>query len=247
MGKLEELMQDEETREQIETELSDWAKQQGYKAPDEVEGLVKKKDELLQKVSRLNRETTSEEQRNILEAINELGIESADDIKQLVSDKAGKKSGESNEEYERRLKRLQKEAEQYKQNYESEHSKRLGYAKENAIVRALKEAGVKDNAFDLAYAYFDRIAEVEDGDNGATVIAKDSEGLGPPIEKYISEWAKSDAARDYIRKPVNKGAGVDGAPQQESGARVMTLDEFNRLEPKQQAEFMNNGGQLKDD
>lgn len=244
MGKLEELLGNEEEKDAVVAELSEWAKEQGYRSSDEVEGLVKKKDELLQKVSKLNRETTSEEQRRILETITELGIDSADDIKQLFD---GKSKGGDSEEFERKLKRLQKESEQHKQAYETERTQRLSYAKENAIVKALKEAGIKDSAFDLAYAYFDRVAQVEESDGKVNVVAQDSEGLGPPINKYITEWAKSDAAKDYVRKPVNAGAGVGGAPSGDVGGKELTVSEFVRLEPKAQAAFVSSGGTLKDE
>lgn len=245
MGKLEELLSDEEQKEEIQAELSEWAKNQGYRSPDEVEGLVKKKDELLNKVSKLNKETTSEEQRQILETINDLGIESPDDIKKLVEGSGNGKEGDK--ELERKLNRLQKEAEQHKEAYQTERQQRLNYAKENAIVKALKEAGVKDSAFDLAYAYFDRVAQVEESDGKIQVIAQDQEGLGPPIEKHIAEWAKSDAAKDYVQKPANKGAGITGAPEGDASGKELTVSEFNKLSPKDKAAFMQNGGKLKDE
>lgn len=245
MATLKELLEDEEQKETIQAELNDWAKQNGFRAPDEVEGLVKKKDELLQKVSKLNRETTSEEQRQILETITELGIESADDIKQLVEGKGKSKAGD--EEIQRKLNRLQKEAEQNKTAYETERKQRLNYAKENAITKALKNAGVKDSAFDMAYAYFDRVAQVEENDGQVAVIAQDSEGLGPPIDKFIAEWAKSDPAKDYIQQPVNRGAGITGAPSGDAKGKTLSVTEFGNLGPKDQAQFFKDGGQLKDE
>jgi hypothetical protein len=240
MGKLEELMSDEETKAEIESDLSEWAKSQGYKAPDEIEGLVKKKDELLSKISKLNRDQTTEEQRRILEAINELGVESADELVTALSKKG------SGDELERKLKRLQKEAEENKALYETERKQRISYAKDNAIIQALKEAGIKDSAFDMAFAYFDRIADVEESDGKVKVIAKDKEGLGPSIDSFIAEWSKTDAAKDYVRKPANKGAGVSGENGDSRGVtgKTMTLEAFGNLTPKDQAAFVNDGGQI---
>lgn len=220
MGRLEELMADEATKAELESELSGWAKSQGYKAPDEVEGLVKKKDELLSKISKLNRGQTTEEQRRILEVITELGVESADDITAALS------KSSTADDFERKLKRLQKEAEENRSLYERERKERMSYAKENAIMQALKEAGIKDTAFDMAFAYFDRIAEIEDADGKLSVVAKDKEGLSPPIQSYIAEWSKTDAAKDYVQKPVNIGAGVTGATES-APKRHYTREELN--------------------
>lgn len=242
MGKLEELMADETTKAELETELSEWARTQGYKAPDEVEGLVKKKDELLSKISKLNRGQTTEEQRRILEVINELGVESADDITAALS------KSSSSDDAERQLKRLRKEAEENRSLYERERQQRISYAKDNAIIQALKEAGVKDSAFDMAFAYFDRMAEVEDTDGTISVVAKDKEGLGPPIQSYISEWSKTDSAKDYVRKPVNAGAGVtgDGGESRTTLGKAMKLSEFGQLDGKQQAAFVKDGGKIEE-
>ena len=242
MGKLEELMADEAAKAELETELSDWAKAQGYKAPEDVEGLVKKKDELLHKISKLNRDQTTEEQRRILEVITELGVESAEDIEAALS----KKNGKGSEDFERKLKRLQKEAEENKALYERERQQRIAYAKDNAIIQALKEANIKDSAFDMAFAFFERLADVEESDGKITVVAKDKDGLGPPIGSYIAEWSKTDAAKDYVRKPVNSGAGVTGSggESREASGKTMTLSEFGQLDPKKQAAFISEGGTL---
>lgn len=240
MGKLEELLSDEETKAELESELSEWAKSQGYKSPDEVEGLVKKKDELLSKISKLNRGQTTEEQRQILEALNEVGYESADEVIAALS---GNKKGD---DLERQLKRIKKEAEENRTLYEQERQQRISYAKDNAITQALKKAGVKDSAFDMAFAYFDRLAEVEEVDGKLKIVAKDSEGLGPSIDSFIEEWSKTDAAKDYVQQAANKGAGVTGDDGSGRGAsgKTMTLAEFGALAPKDQATFMKDGGQI---
>ena len=241
MGKLEELMADESVKAALESEMSEWAKAQGYKAPDEVEGLIRKKDELLHKISKLNRDSTTEEQRRILEVINELGVESAEDIEAALS-----KKGKGGDDFERKYKRLQKEADDHKALYERERQQRISYAKDNAIIQALKEAGIKDSAFDMAFAYFDRVAEVEDTDGKTTVVARDKDGLGPPITSYILDWSKTEAAKDYVRKPVNSGAGVTGEGGESRGVtgKVIPLSDFNQLSPKQQNAFMSEGGQI---
>lgn len=214
-----EEMNEEEKAEVLET-FNSWVKEQGYKSPEEVEGLAKKKDELLGKVSKLNKERVSEDKREILNMLDELGVQSAEDIKSLFEKKSGDKKDD------RELKKYEKQLQELQERYDSEHKTRLNMAKENAIVKALKEAGVKDSAFDMAYAYFDRQAEVEETDNGVSVIAKDKDGLGPSIDNYIKEWAKGDAAKDYIQKPMNVGAGVSGSGDVKS-KMVFTREELS--------------------
>jgi len=226
---LKEFLETEEGRAQFEEVFQSYAKEKGYKAPQDVEGLVKKRDELLAKVSRLNRDETSEAQRELLRTLAEVGVDSADDLQSIVSSK------DKGTDLERQLNRINKQLEESRALYDRERSLRLESEKRSTIIRALKDAGVKDTAFDLAYAYFNGMAEVEDVDGKVNVIAKDKDGLGPGIDSYIQDWAKSEAAVDYVKKPLNQGLGLSD-PQGSSKKTVYTRSEL--LDPKIAREVM---------
>ena len=208
MAELKELLEDEESKQQI----IEWAKEQGFKAPDEVEGLVNKKNELLEKLAKTKKSQMSDEQRQLIETINELGYDSAEDLQDALS--KGKKN--DSDKADRDMKKLQKQLEDYQGKFESERNRRLSMEKATAIERAMDKAGIRSDARELVRAYFDRRAQVEETDNGVSIIAQDDEGLGPPIDDYISNWAKSDAGKNYVQKPVNVGAGVAGANEGDS-------------------------------
>lgn len=205
MADITEMLEDEETKQKV----VDWAKEQGFRAPDEVEGLVKKKDELLDKLAKTKKSQMSEEQRRLLDTIHELGYDSAEDLQAALS-KQQQKKGEDTEKVDRDLKKMQKQFEELQDKYERERSTRLSIEKDRAIDKAMDKAGIRPDARELARAYFDRKAQVEETDNGISVIAQDEEGLGPPIEEYIEKWAKSEQGKNYVQKPVNVGAGVAG-------------------------------------
>lgn len=199
---LKELLESEEGK----AELMDWIKEQGFKAPEEVDGLVRKKDELLAKISKLNKSQTSEKQQELLAALAEAGIEDVDTVLSAVKGKPDKPN-----ELERQLKRLETQAQEAEKRYKEEHSRRIDAVKRAKITEALKKANVKDTAYDMAFDYFANRADVEESDGEIKIIARDAEGLGPSIDNYIAEWAKSETAKDYIVKPVNVGAGVAGS------------------------------------
>lgn len=219
MAELKELLEDEESKQQI----IEWAKEQGFKAPDEVEGLVNKKNELLEKLAKTKKSQLSDEQKQLLETIQELGYDSAEDLQDALS--KGKKKDDS-EKVDRELKKMQKQLEDYQSKYEQERSTRLSLVKDRAIDKAMDKAGIRPDARELARAYFDRKAQVEETDDGISVIAQDEEGLGPPIEEYIEKWAKSDTGKNYVQKPVNVGAGVAGGGDN-STKTVFKREELN--------------------
>lgn len=203
-----EFMTSEDGKKVVNETFRSWATEKGYKSEDEIQGLVKKKDELLEKVARLNRGQTTEQQRKVIELLADKGLDDPDKLSSIIS--GGKDNG--NDELERRLKRLEAEKKEYEEKMKREHGLRVNTVKESAINKALMDAGVKPEAFDMAKAYFSGVADIEESDDGkVSVIARDESGLGPSIDKFVSEWAKSERAKDFIRKPMNSGAGASGS------------------------------------
>lgn len=209
---LQELLENEESREQV---LS-YMREQGYKAPDEVEGLVNKKNELLEKLAKTKKSQMSEAQRALLEAVTEMGYESADDLQEALSGKG--------EKVDRDLRKMQKQLEELQSKYDAERSSRIAIEKDRAIDQAMDKAGIRPDARELVRAYFDKRAKVEEADGTLSIVAQDDEGMSPPIDEYIENWAKSEQGMNYVQKPVNVGIGVAG------GGDVATKTVFTRSE-----------------
>jgi DNA primase catalytic subunit len=214
MAELKELLEDEEAREQ----LFSYVREQGYKAPDEIDGLVRKKDELLEKLAKTKKSQLSESQKAILDAIQDAGFDSAEDLQEALSGK------QDTGKVDRDLKKLQRQLEELQSKYDGERNTRLSIEKDRAIDKAMDKAGIRPDARDLVRAYFDRKARVEESENGVSIIAQDDDGLSPPIDEYIESWAKSDQGKNYVQKPMNVGAGVAG------GGDVATKTVFTRQE-----------------
>jgi hypothetical protein len=217
MAELKELLEDEDARAQ----LISYVQEQGYRAPEEVEGLVKKKDELLEKLAKANKSKLSDDQRSLLDTLHEMGYDSAEDLTAALS---GSKKQVESDKLSRDLQKMQKQFEELQSRYETERSTRLTIEKDRAIDKAMDKAGIRPDARELARAYFDRKARVEETDDGLTIYAQDDEGLSPSIDEYIEKWAKSEQGKNYVQKPVNVGAGVAG------GGDVSTKTVFTRAE-----------------
>lgn len=215
MAELEELFENEETREQ----LLERVKELGYKAPDEVDGLVAKKNELLEKLAKTKKSQMSESQKALLEAIQDAGFDSAEDLQEALSGSKGQ------EKTDRELKKMQRQLEELQSKYTTERSTRINVEKDRAIDKAMDKAGIDPAARELVRAYFDRKARVEESDDGISILAQDDEGLSPPIDEYIAQWAKSETGQKYVMKPVNIGAGVAGGGDS-STKTVFTRDEL---------------------
>jgi len=212
LAELEELLENEETREQVLA----YVREQGYKAPDEVEGLVKKKNELLEKLAKTKKAQLSESQRALLESIHEMGYESAEDLQEALSG--------NGEKVDRDLRKMQRQLEELQSKYDAERSARVTIEKDRAIDKAMDKAGIRPDARELVRAYFDKRAKVEESESGLAIFAQDDEGMSPPIDEYIDTWAKSEQGKNYVQKPVNVGAGVAG------GGDVATKTVFTRQE-----------------
>lgn len=232
---LNEWVETDEGKEFFNGMFSTYAQQQGYKAPDEIQGLVNKNKELLGKVARVNKEATSEQQKKILQLLVEHELDDPDELENIISSK--QESGKVKDDFTIQLRRMEKKLEtienekkQLSEKAQSERQKRMKTIKENAITKALKKTNVKDKAFDFLYDYFEKRAEIEEGDDDSpSIIALDSEGLRPSIDKYIEQWSKTEDATDFINKPVNIGAGLNGSGSGDSKSRTKyAMDELRK-------------------
>lgn len=247
---LNEWVETDEGKEFFNGMFSTYAQQKGYKSPEDIEGLLKNRDKLLGQVTKLNRENTTKEQQEILRIIAENDLDDPEILENIISSK--QENGKVKDDFAIQLRRMEKKIEtienekiQLSEKAQSERQKRMKTIKENAITKALKKTNVKDKAFDFLYDYFEKRAEIEEGDDDSpSIIALDSEGLRPSIDKYIEQWSKTEDATDFINKPVNKGAGMSGSSA--TGSKIMLRDAFESLPQDQRNAFIKDGGDVKD-
>ena len=65
----------------------------------------------------------------------------------------------------------------------------------------------------------------------------------PDVIPIEVEFAESETGKHYLKQPENSGANSSRFTQPASGQKITQTD-FNKLLPKQQAEFMNKGGTI---
>lgn len=218
---LKAFFDSDEGSEALSQIIAEKAPELGYKSPDEVQGLVRKRDELLGTVKKLKTQPKgpqiSEGMQRILEALQDEGIEDEDSFSEFIQGKAqeGEGSAEASKqlrELKRQLKQIEKEKSefsQYKDLFEAERKARLESVKDSTLTQALKKVHVKGDAFDIVKSWAEKQTALDIDDDGKiSIYANDSEGLNPSIEAYLEEWSKTDAAKPFIEQPVNTGAGV---------------------------------------
>lgn len=250
IDEVKEWMSTDEGKEFFAGAFDDHAKEQGFKKPDEIQGLVKKKDELLGKLAKLKEHKVSEDQRKIISALDELEIRDYNDFEDFLDNLKG--TGDEGQkqissDLERELKRKQKELDKHVQSirdieekYKVEHGRRLSSLKQAELTKALKKVNIKDTAFDMAYAHFNANSKVEEDEDGNIAILATDE-LGSSIDSFIEEWSKTDSAKDFIQKPINVGAGI-GVTSSDGSKTTFTRADLQDPETrKKMAERMKKG------
>jgi len=179
----------------------------GYKAPEEITGLSNKNRELL-------------------------AIMDVEDLDNFLSTSPQKKT--ESEEINRKLQRLERELEaerKSKADYETalkqQKEKFFNAEKQTAILKALSAVGVDESATDVLSVYFDRLAKVEEDETGNLSILADDGVQSKSLIDYVSEWSKTDKAKNYIKATSNAGAGTVGSKLQSKAK--MTREQIAQL------------------
>lgn len=213
--------------------INQYVTETGFKKPEEITGLVNKNRELLKSLSETK--VKSESLKKVDQILRGYAIENPDDLESILtafqqSKGDTDKSKEQLSKYERELKREQAEKLELSSKYENMRNKRIQSERNSQILKSLKEANVSNEAFDFLLPYFEKLTEVQEGDDGEiTIYAKDDKGLSPAISDYIKDWAKTDKAKSFIKAPTHSGGGSGSTVKNGGNSAPMTLDEISLL------------------
>ena len=245
---LQEFLNTDEGKEVFNAAFESKIKEEGYKSSDDVAGLVAKKNELLGKVTKHQKEKhLTETHKNILDKLSEHDITDIDELEELFSSKKlPQDQNPQGNDFEKQLKRLTKQMDLLKEeNLKSknlateERNKRIQSQRDTILTTALNKVNVKGEALAILRDHFDKKIMIEETEKGeVNFLANDSEGLNPDINTYIDEWSKTDAAKDFLQKPANRGSGAN---LNNSNSRSMTRKEFQNLDPTSRMQNMKEG------
>lgn len=211
------------TKEELQTLLeSDESfksslKELGFESAADVDGLKRKRDELLGKNKAL-----SEQFKELKSQMDELDLEGYKNYKE---------EGIKKPNIERELAEMKKQIEKAnndKIKIESAYNQSLI---RDSLHKAFRDANIDSAHYDILTSAFTGKARVEvDGDARNIII--DDGGLGSDPSEYFKAWA-SEQGKSYVAKPVNTGAG---AQKLGAGSSTMRRAEFDALSPMQQSE-----------
>jgi len=206
------------------TVINEWLKESGFRSAEDVTGLENKKDELLGKVAKSQKDKAA-----LGELYKKHGIIDADDLDlKLAMLEGAEAKGSEMEKLQRRLEIIEKTAKDSDARATREKALRADSEKRAQIISALKGAHVNDDSIDVLLPYFSGQVKVEEDDNGKiSLIADTGDGLSP-LKEYIDTWSKSEKAKSFIKAPSNSGAGSGGPGDGKPGA-VKTMEQISKL------------------
>lgn len=186
--------------------IASFVDESGYKTADDIAGLERKKNELLEKVAKANGD-----KKTITELYDKYGIIDSDDLaaKLATLADAGAKGSEL-EKLQRRFDAIERAAKQAEERAASEKALRAESEKRSQILSGLKEAHVNDESIDVLIPYFERLVKAEEGDGGKISLVVDTDAGPSPFKSYVQDWSKTDKAKTFIKAPANKGGGSGG-------------------------------------
>ena len=222
---LTEFMESEEGK----TAVSGWLKESGFRSADDITGLEHKKDELLGKVAKSQKDKA---------ALNELykkhGIIDADDLDlKLAMLEGAEAKGTEMEILQRRLEIIEKTAKDSDARAEKEKALRADSEKRAQIISALKGAHVNDDSIDVLMPYFSGQVKIDEDDHGTINLTVETDEGPSPLKAYVDAWSKTDKAKIYINAPGNSGAGSSGAGSGATGQQK-TYEQIAKIPDRQE-------------
>lgn len=138
------------------------------------------------------------------------------------------------------LKVVQTESEKIKKAYETESKVAHNLLVENGLTVALLESGVKNPAYQKAAKAMlaGQVVLVADGENRVAKVGD------KPLVDFVKSWATSDEGKAFVDAPANNGGGANGGGNGAVGAKTMTRNAFEGLDPAKKMEFTKAGGAL---
>jgi hypothetical protein len=225
---------------------------EGFIKPDQIQGLVKNRDDALKEKKDLKTKYDEnvkkleefEEKFNKIEADYDIKLreelekkanaqsenaDNSDTIKQLNDFKALHSSKEK--QWDREKNKLLSSIEEKEKNLEGLISKYNNTLITNSLNANFDEIGVAEEHRRLlkdAYRSRATIEVDEEGERSVMIIAEEGR---LPIQEYFTSWAESKEAKYYIKAPINNGGGTTGGTGAYRGRDLVA--EFNAAMLKQ--------------
>jgi vacuolar-type H+-ATPase subunit I/STV1 len=196
-------------------------------------GLISKRDELLDEVKKVKKKLRDYEGIDPTEY-----TEMKERLEELEA-AANKSSGNLEETIKKLEEKHKKETDKLTADLAQERGAVSRLVVEKGLTDALAAAGVTEAGLKFARAFF--LPQVQVEADGEERVAKIGENT---LESAVAEWAKSDEAKLFLRAQSSSGGGASGGSQGSSGAKTMTRTEFDGLEPAARMEFVRDGGQV---
>jgi regulator of replication initiation timing len=232
IDELKEFMKDEKNAEAFK----ELAKAVGYETPEDINGLLKKNQELILKHKKLR-----EENETIKKTLDEIDMDEYLELKKKV-ESSGKASDE--------LTKLQRDLKKISDDLEKERKARSeseGFLNrtltENALIEALDSNGFDSKHKDLLKSAFLGKARIEMEENNRSVVLENGDGLGLPAKEFFKQFAQSENGKVYLRQPDNKGTGASGFSGT-GGAKIMKRDQYEKLDPLEKSALIKDGYKL---
>lgn len=228
-------------RDDGKSAVSEWLKESGYRSADDVSGLEHKKDELLGKVAK------SQKDKAALNALyTKHGIIDFDDLDvKLAQLKGAEEKGTELEKMQRRLEIIEKTAKDADARASREKVLRADSEKRAQIISALKGAHVNDDSIDILMPYFSGQVKIDEDDEGGINLTIETTDGPSPLKAYVDAWSKTDKAKIYINAPGNSGAGAAGAGAS-GGAAEADLAKIEKLPQSKRIEAYKRLGIIKE-
>lgn len=202
----------------------------------EVEGLKKKRDELLAKNKDLRQKATSapdldgEEVEEMRRRLDE--YEKSEQERQNEQDK---KAQNFDAILERERGKLQKQLDELAENNSRLSEQRNSILVENALSKNFSSVGVDDLYRPDLMDAFRTKASVKDADGELGVVIRSEDGTPLPVDEFFKDWSESDRAKAYITDRAT-GGGANGS----SGPRsTNTYTRQDLQDPEKRKEYFN--------
>jgi hypothetical protein len=204
--------------------INGYVSKAGYKSAEEIAGLERKKDELLGKVSKSQKDKAA-----LTELFDKYGIVDTEDLGGKLATLAGSESKLSDfDKLQREIEIIKKSAKEAQDKADREKALRASSEKKAQIVQALKGAHVNDDSIDVLLSYFSEKAKVEEDGTGKINLIVDSDDGSSPFSSFVEEWSKTEQAKQFIKAPGNSGAG-SGGPGRGGSYSGMTLEQIAEM------------------
>jgi hypothetical protein len=246
-SELQEYFNTDEGKSTFGELFKSYAKAEGWQSPEEVAGLVNKKNELLNNLTRLKKEKNNDP---LLTNLEKYGIHSVEDLETMLS--ATSTNSKKGEDTERMMERLKRELEterkskvEIEQALTAQKQRFFNAEKQSAIYKALGANGFDESTHDVLSIYFDKIAQVDEDETGKlSIIADDgNERLG--LSDYISKWSKTEKAKHYIKAPSNIGSGTVGGNGTTRPSGKLSFEQIGQIaDPTARKQAMRENGFL---